>query len=40
MVGTVPKYNSKIIETQGKINTPNTDLHDRSVSWLRSHFSE
>jgi hypothetical protein len=34
IVGTVPKYNPKIIETQGKIDTTNTDLHDRSVSWL------
>jgi len=26
-VGTVPKFN-------GKIETPNTQMHDRSISWL------
>ena len=29
----VPKYNRKIVET-GKIDIPNTYVHDRSLSWL------
>ena len=33
MVETVPKSNRKIIET-GKIDTPNTQIHDCSPSWL------
>ena len=32
-VGTVSKSNSKIIE-KAKINIPNTQIHDRSLSWL------
>jgi len=32
-VGIVPKSNIKIIE-RGKIDTPNTKIHDRSLSWL------
>jgi hypothetical protein len=31
--GTIPKSNIKIIE-RGKIDTPNTQIHDRSLSWL------
>jgi len=30
-VGTVPKYNRKIVE---KIDTPNTQIHDHVLSWL------
>jgi hypothetical protein len=29
----VPKSNRKIIE-KGKNDTPNTQIHDRSLSWL------
>ena len=29
-IGTVPKSNRKIVE----IDTSNTDIHDRSISWL------
>jgi hypothetical protein len=32
-VGTVPKFNTKIIET-GKMDTPNTQINDRSLSWF------
>ena len=32
-VGTIPKSNIKIVE-RGKIDTPNTQIHDRSLSWL------
>ena len=32
-VGTVPKFNTKIVET-GKMDTPNTQIHDRSLSWF------
>jgi hypothetical protein len=32
-VGTVPKPNRKIVE-RGKINTPNTLIHDHSLPWL------
>ena len=32
-VGTVPKYNRKIAE-KGKIDTPSTQIHDDSLSWL------
>ena len=32
-VGTFPKSNSKIVE-RCKIDTPNTQIHDRSLSWL------
>jgi len=32
-VGTVPKSIRKIVE-RGKIDTPNTQIHDRSLSWL------
>ena len=28
-----PKYNRKIVE-RGKVDTPNTQIHDRSLSWL------
>ena len=31
-VGTFSKSNSKIIE-RGKIDIPNTQIHDRSLSW-------
>jgi hypothetical protein len=30
--GTVPKSNIKILERK-KIDTPNTQIHDRSISW-------
>jgi hypothetical protein len=32
-VGAVPKSNRAIVET-GKVDTPNTQVHDRSLSWL------
>ena len=32
-VGKVPKSNRKIIE-RGKNDTPNTQIHDHSLSWL------
>ena len=32
-VGTVPTFNSKIVE-KGQIDTPNTQIHDHSLSWL------
>jgi len=32
-VGTVPKSNRKIVE-RGKIDIPNTQIYDRSFSWL------
>jgi hypothetical protein len=32
-VETVPKSNRKIVK-RGKINNPNTHIHDRSLSWL------
>jgi hypothetical protein len=31
--GTVPKSNRKIIE-KGKMDTPNKQIHDHSLSWL------
>jgi hypothetical protein len=31
-VGTVPKSNREILG-RGKIDTPNTQIHDRSLSW-------
>ena len=34
-VGTVPKYERKIVE-RGKIDTSNTQMHDCSLSWLDS----
>jgi len=33
IVGTVPKFNRKIVE-RGTIDTPNAQIHDRSLSWL------
>jgi hypothetical protein len=32
-VGTIPKSNIKIVE-KGKIDTPNTHMHDRPLSWF------
>ena len=32
-VGTAPKYNRKIVE-RGKIDTSNTQIHDRSLKFL------
>jgi hypothetical protein len=32
LVGTVPKYKKKIVE-RGKMDTFNTQIHDRSLSW-------
>ena len=32
-VGTVPKFNRKI-QYRGKTDTPNTQIHDNSLSWL------
>lgn len=32
-VGTVPKYNPKIIETDGK-SIPRTHIKDRSLLWI------
>jgi len=32
-VGTVPKFNRNILE-RNKINTPNTQTHDGTLSWL------
>ena len=32
-VETIPKLNIKIVE-RGKIDTPNTQIHDPSLSWL------
>ena len=32
-VGKIPKSNIKIVE-KGKIDTPNTHIHDRSLPWL------
>ena len=32
-VGTVLKFNTKFVET-GKMDTPNTQIHDRSLSWF------
>ena len=31
--GTIPKSNIKIVE-RGKLNTSNTQIYDRSISWL------
>jgi len=31
-VGTAPKYNRKIVE-RGKIDTPNTQIHDHSLQF-------
>lgn len=33
-VGTLPKFNRKIIEAGHKINIPNTHLHDRSLNYI------
>jgi len=33
IIGTVPKSNKKIVD-RGKIDTPNTIIHDRSLSML------
>ena len=33
LFGTVPKYNIKIVE-RVKIDTTNTQIHNRSLSWL------
>ena len=33
LLGTVPNPNRKIIE-RGQVNTPNTHVHDQSLSWL------
>ena len=32
-VGTIPNLNIKIAE-RGNIDTPNTQIHDRPLSWL------
>ena len=32
-VGTIPKSKRKFVE-RGKIDTPNTQIHDHSHSWL------
>jgi hypothetical protein len=32
-IGAIPKSNIKIVE-RGKIDIPNTQMHDRSLSWL------
>ena len=32
-VGTIPKSNIKIAD-RGKIDTPNTDIHEHPLSWL------
>ena len=32
-IGTVPKYN-KHVKERGNIDTSNTQIHDRSLSWL------
>jgi len=32
-VGTIPKFNRKIVE-RGKIDTSRTQIHDHSLSWL------
>ena len=31
---TVPKSIKKILIERGKIDTPNTHIHDRTLSWL------
>ena len=33
LLGTVPKPNRKIVE-RGQVDTPNTHIHDQSLSWL------
>jgi hypothetical protein len=33
IVGIVPNYNRKKVE-KGQIDTPNTQIHDRSLFWL------
>ena len=38
-VGTFPKSNRKIVE-RGKIDTTNTHVHDRSVSWISTYISK
>jgi hypothetical protein len=38
IVGTIPKSNIKIIE-RGKIDTPNIQIHDRSLSWISTGIS-
>ena len=37
-VGTIPKSNTKIVEND-KIVAPNTQIHDRSLSWLGTDIS-
>ena len=37
-VGTVPNSNRKIVE-RGTTDTPNRQLHDRSLSWLGTGIS-
>jgi hypothetical protein len=37
-VATVPKSIRKIIET-GRVDIPNTQIHDRSLSWLGTDIS-
>ena len=32
-VGTVPKSNQTVVE-RGKLDTPNTNIRDHSLSWL------
>jgi hypothetical protein len=34
-IGTAPNSNSKFLE-RGKIDTPNTQIHNRPLSWLRT----
>ena len=38
IVGIIPKSNIKAVE-RGKIDTPNTQTHDRSLSWVNIHTS-
>jgi hypothetical protein len=37
-VGTVPKSNIRIVE-RGKSDIPNTQIHDRSLSWIGTGIS-
>ena len=37
-VGAIPKSNIKFVE-RGKSDTPNTQIHDRSLSWLGTSIS-
>jgi hypothetical protein len=36
-VGTVPIYNRKILK-RGKLDTPNTQIHNLSLSWLGTEY--